>query len=204
MLAVAGYHVDSLYAVDALADTVMARLSVGRNPSALFWSSQSDLVYCANSSSDNVSVIDRFGSTVLKTLGVTDYPFVFAFTPAEGRIYLGHLGSSKVYVIRDTVTGIEEPPQGVPPCVRGRLQVHPTHFAKSVSVVSTSGPGRLLVCSTTGECVAEVMPVMTGPTKTQYVWNGKEEDGAEAPPGVYILAEEGTQLGEGAKVIKVQ
>jgi YVTN family beta-propeller protein len=120
---------DSVLVVDAVADTVVSALAVGRTPYSLAWSPATGLVYCASASSNTVSVIAGDGSGVLKTIAVGDAPFVFALAPGPRRLYLGHLNSRMVYVIRDTTSAVaEEPERAKPTCpaatlTRGRLRV---------------------------------------------------------------------------------
>ena len=47
---------------------------------------------------------------MLAVLQVGDYPYCFATAPRVRRVYVGHANTSRVYVIRDTVSGIAETP----------------------------------------------------------------------------------------------
>jgi len=89
MVAASSYFADSLLVVDAIGDSVVSVLSVGRSPSSLAWSPVTNLVYCANATSGNVSVIAGDGSRVVKTLRVAGYPAVLLAVPEYRRVYVG-------------------------------------------------------------------------------------------------------------------
>jgi YVTN family beta-propeller protein len=57
--------------------------------------------------SDNVTVIDGATNSVITTITVGDYPWAFAWNPAQNRTYLANYYSSSISVLRDVV-GIEE------------------------------------------------------------------------------------------------
>ena len=101
---------DSVYVIDAASDTAVRAIPGVSSPYDLYWSEISDLVYCASSQLDQVAVIAGNGSRMLGVLQVGDCPHSFAAAPRHRYLYVGHLGSGKVYVVRDTVSGIAETP----------------------------------------------------------------------------------------------
>jgi len=103
-----GSGIGWVYAIDGDADTLLSSLDVGRYPRALHWSSVTDLVYCVNGMSDDVTVIAGDGSAVLKTVRVGDAPQALLAVPTRGRIYVGHNNGRYVYVIKDRTGGIAE------------------------------------------------------------------------------------------------
>jgi len=187
MFAVWGLHGNYVYVADGVGDSVLSILEVGRTPRGLCWSEPSDLVYCANSASDDVSVIRGDGSAVLTTLDAADYPFVMVAVPRHDRIYLGHLNGNMVYVIKDRVGGIEEY-GGDSGMARYGLRVWPNPF-KSKLAIETARPGAVAVYSRDGRLVRQ-LEARTGAT----VWDGSDVSGRETPAGVYYVAALGTSL----------
>jgi YVTN family beta-propeller protein len=98
------------YFVSAPEDSVVSVLSVGRDPYGVCLNSATNVACSANGGSNNVSVMAGDGSHIIKTLQVGNYPFVFAQVPRHNRLYVGHLGTSFVYILRDTTAGVEEAP----------------------------------------------------------------------------------------------
>jgi hypothetical protein len=172
---------DTLYVVDTSRDSVVARHGGLDEPYAMFWSEGTDLVYCANSLGDQVAVIAGNGSRMLDVLQVGDYPYCFAAAPRHRRVYLGHLASSKVYVIRDTVTGVAE---------HGPYTGRPARAAATVTYGSYEleggEPARLVDIA--GRPVAKIVPGVN--------------DVRRLPPGVYaVVGRDGRHRG---KVVKVR
>ena len=103
-----GNRYDSVYVLDTYADSLVRVLTIGGEPYALAWSPSTDLVYSANSATDDVSVLADDGTAVLRTLAVGNCPFVFQQVARHDRLYLGHSNSNMVYVIKDRAGGVEE------------------------------------------------------------------------------------------------
>ncbi len=61
-------------------DSVLATLAAGRGPSALCHNSTNNKVYCANDSSDNVTVIDGATDSVITTVTAGDNPMLSVTT----------------------------------------------------------------------------------------------------------------------------
>jgi len=99
---------EGLYVLDTEVDTIVSFLATGRSPAALTFSVASGVVYCANRSSDNVSVVVGDGSRVLSTMAVADYPQDLLVCPSFEKLYVGHGGETNmVYVVRDRL-GVTE------------------------------------------------------------------------------------------------
>jgi YVTN family beta-propeller protein len=99
---------DSVFMVDARTDSIRSALRCGSSPKALEYSSASNLVYCANSGWDNLSIISADGSRVLGTVPASDYPQDLLVCPEFEKLYVGHGGETNMlYIVRDRV-GISE------------------------------------------------------------------------------------------------
>ena len=179
-------EVDSVFAIDPANDSVVHRVAVGRQPEAIVWSSYTGHFYVACAVSDVVQVLSGDGSRVLATLEVGGYPKVLASAPEYHRVYVGHSDGSYVYVIKDSVTGIEEPLG--PRAARRELQAWPNPFRNSVRFDAASGNGEpaFRVYALDGRLVARVEAGVTS-SGLMAVWDGRSFDGADAPPGVYFV-----------------
>ncbi|MBM3315774.1 hypothetical protein FJY71_08075 [candidate division WOR-3 bacterium] len=103
---------DSLYVLDAGADTVVGRMEVGRSGhvETMCLSSAGDRLYCT-AGDDRLVVVDCIGDTVVRDLGVGVGPWSLAATAQPPRVYVGHAGNSaasSLEVIRDSVTGCRD------------------------------------------------------------------------------------------------
>jgi DNA-binding beta-propeller fold protein YncE len=196
---------DSIFVVDMRLDSVKCILAVGRNPDAMVWSVQSDLVYCVNSTTDDISVVDGDGTRVIATLDASDCPSVLALSPPHRRVYVGHLNSTQVYVIRDTLGGVSE---FVSPRLSWRqaLRAEPSVFRVSTVVTYVgASPTRadLNVFAESGELVRSLRPCVAAGGCVSYRWDGRDSECRDAPEGVYFLAAVG-KAGSGIKVVKVR
>jgi DNA-binding beta-propeller fold protein YncE len=175
--------------VRAGSDTVVSRLQVGGEPDALIWSAATDLVYCANYP-NSVSVISGDGGRVVKTLAVSGSPFAWAMVPQHRRVYLGHLNTRQVYVIRDTAAGfVWEAPD--PPQPGDGLIALPNPFCDDVAIDGQAAR-RVRVYSLAGRLVRTLArgPGRRFPTGIR--WDGKDLAGRPVPAGVYFVqAEDG-------------
>jgi YVTN family beta-propeller protein len=172
---------DSVLAVSTSADTVVARLQVGRHPWNLVWSSTTDQVYTANYSQD-VTALAGDGSQVRRVVPVGHDPHALALAPGHGRLYVGHLGSRFVYVIRDTVSGVQEEPPAGPRLCAG-LTASPNPFRRQVTVECGPNETGVLVYARDGRVVADMR---LSPNHGRYSWDGRTASGEEAPSGVYF------------------
>jgi hypothetical protein len=146
-----------------------------------------------------VAVISNDGSRVLAVLQVGDDPFVFSLVPRHDRLYLGHLNSRYVYVLRDTSAAIAESQMPRPglQCV----SVTPNPFKRNVTIVwpsSVGAGGAARVYAQDGRLVRQTQ-IPAG--ETRWGWDGRDEQGRLVPPGVYVLAAPG---GVRAKAIKLR
>jgi len=190
---------DYVATVSTVNDSVQATAVVDGGPEALacYWGS--GLVYCATVRRGWVYVLSSDGALVLDSLQVGWSPFVFAQVPRHDRLYLGHLGSGFVYVLRDTSAGVLEwqPRSGFSDAIR----VKPNPFTRSVTLVWNSATklgDAVRVCAADGRLVREArMPK----GQTRWVWDGLNSAGLPTPPGVYVLE---TGAGERAKVVKLR
>ena len=98
----------SVYVIDASADTVLGILPVGRDAYRMLWSPLSRVVYCTASFEDRLYMLTDDGGRVLSSVATSGNPFALALARDRGALYVGHLESRMVYVIRDTIAGIAE------------------------------------------------------------------------------------------------
>ena len=77
-------------------------------PCALCYNPQDNKVYCANSGSDDVTVIDGASDSVVKTIAVGMDPCALTCNPAQNRIYVANYWSNSISVIRDSALGVAE------------------------------------------------------------------------------------------------
>jgi len=170
----------------------------------LLWSSETDLAYCANYDG-YVTVIAGYGSIESKVIPVGHSPFAFAYSTLCNRLYVGHLNNHRVFVIRDTVTGIDEPAHEPRPTAVA-FSAHPTVFRGRVRMFSNATEARnaaLNVHSLSGALVAQLAPVVSRRGQVEYVWDGRDRQGREVMPGVYMLHIAGSET-EQVKVVKMQ
>jgi YVTN family beta-propeller protein len=183
-----------VYAVDAVSDTVVSTLRVGREALSLVSSQRSGLVYVADAVDDDLYVITPDGSRVLAIVPMARDPFALQPVAPLSQIYVGHLGSSQVYIVRDSLTGVSEPavcPYGPLPTFAATPNPFSSvttircvaRHAASAEVHIVSSDGRLL-----RRLVSSGEP---SGAPTTYVWDGRDESGKRVPGGVYIAVFEG-------------
>ncbi len=179
---------------DSLLDTTF----IGREPWGVACFEPSGLVYCASAITNQVCVLD--GTGIVATLSVGDYPYVFASVPRYGRLYLGHLASQYVYVLRDTSAGVSEQ-QHPWPEFSDAVSAVPNPFASSVTLVWNSPHrvgGVVRAYAQDGRLVRQVrMPA----GNARWVWDGRDDAGNVMAPGVYVVE---TGTGGRQKVVKLQ
>ncbi|HEV7993558.1 MAG TPA: bifunctional YncE family protein/alkaline phosphatase family protein [Gemmatimonadaceae bacterium] len=101
--------------VDLASGRVTALITVGRHPSGLAWDEPHGRLYVANGNSDDVSVIDTRGNTVIATIPVAPFrdrragyaPTAVAVSPDGGRLYvaLGGVNAVSVFDVSPTSVG---------------------------------------------------------------------------------------------------
>jgi YVTN family beta-propeller protein len=193
-------HDDSVATVLTEKDSVVATAATGAEIWGLAYSSQSGLVYCASSWSNEVYVLSGDGGRVLGRLQVGEYPFVFVPALRHRRLYLGHLGSAYVYVLRDTATGaVAEPPS--PHTGSRGLSVTPNPFMSSLAVAWSPSPGSGGTARVYGQDGRMVRQARIPAGEAHWVWDGRDDSGVALPPGVYVI-----EAGPGlrAKVVKLK
>ena len=72
---------------------------MGEHPTALAYNPINNKIYCANEESDNVSIIDGAGDTVMTTVAVEDWPGALVCNPKYNKIYCTNVNSYKVTII---------------------------------------------------------------------------------------------------------
>ena len=79
-------------------------IPAGTNPCGLVYNTTDNKVYCANQTSDNVTVIDGATNTVVATIPVVNYPVGLdprgmVYNPTNNKVYCVHPGNDTVTVI---------------------------------------------------------------------------------------------------------
>jgi DNA-binding beta-propeller fold protein YncE len=187
------YGANVLLTKDSYSCSTLVQASIGREPRGATWNADRSRLYIANGLSRSVSVLTGDGANVVGELGVSAYPFVFAYSPATARLFLGHLDSRWVYVIGDSTTGVADGP-GDPQRLSGyRLSASPFKQGVWLEQTHPGGPGTdACVYSAIGLLLRRLRPV-AGSVSSGYslYWDGLDEQGREAPAGVYLFAPAG-------------
>jgi YVTN family beta-propeller protein len=142
-----GLAQNALLTFDTVAETVVAQEVMPGVPRFVFRSDLTSQVYvlCRNGW---VSVCGPDGRPTGCSLAVQSSPFVAAYSPPTRRLYIGHLNSPLVYVIKDTVTGLAEGRTGLPArsvgatVVRGALDLPASGVMRQASSVLLDAAGR--------------------------------------------------------------
>jgi YVTN family beta-propeller protein len=177
-----------LYAIDILTDVVDTVIHVGRATYAICLSQTSDRFYCTSALSDEVVVLSGDGMQHLATLPVSDAPFVIAESPVQKRLYVGHLNSSKVYVIRDADIPWPEGQHCVADTAAG-LRLVPNPFRGRLSIVAdtTIDAREVKVFSEDGQMVKSLTAARPAAGVQRIVWDGRDSRGRLLPAGVYVV-----------------
>jgi hypothetical protein len=184
---------------------VKTSVTVGEGPRALAWGEGAARLYSANSYTDDVTVLTGDGFRVVRTLPVGDDPFCFAYSPVQRRLYVGHLNGHKVYVIKDTVGGIEETCPDSPSSAP--LLAEPSHFRRRVSLSAPAAQrmsADLEVWSAAGQMVRELKPVPDRRGRESCVWDGRDWQGEDAPAGAYFVTLRGALSAASVKIVKLE
>jgi YVTN family beta-propeller protein len=195
---------DYVATVSSQNDSIVATTAIGRVPYGLTYYASSGFVYCASALTDEVCVLTSDGAQISATLDVGDYPYVFVTAPRHNRLYLGHLGGTHVYVLRDTSAGIAEP-QSPRPEFNGALSAAPNPFRGYLRVqvkpqlAGTHTPTEVRICAADGRVVGKfrLSPSVDGTSSA--VWDGRDLAQIPVPAGVYVVT---TNSGDCLKVIK--
>jgi YVTN family beta-propeller protein len=203
MASVYGASTDTIYVVDTRNDSIVGALRGGRNPRCLAYSPSSELVYSANGLSRSVTVVAGNGTGVVTTLDVGRGPFVLVPVAAHRLMYVGHLDCSEVYVIRDVAAVAEQWP-GARFAERA-VEVQPNPFTRATSILWSGADcaGAVSIHSSDGRLVARLESCTQAGMTGRAVWNGKDEEGRQVPPGVYVVEADGSR-GLMAKLIKLK
>jgi YVTN family beta-propeller protein len=99
---------DTVFVFDAVSDTLVRALPTYDCPTGMCWSPLTDLVYVTAMYSNRLTVVEGNGSRVRNDFRVGRGPFVLLPVARHERVYVGHLGDSRVFVVRDRAGGIAE------------------------------------------------------------------------------------------------
>jgi YVTN family beta-propeller protein len=73
---------------------VIATIPVGNSPAALTWNSQNNKVYCANESTNTVTVIDGQTNSVIRNITVGNGPKALVWNAQNNKIYCANAAGS--------------------------------------------------------------------------------------------------------------
>jgi len=188
------------YAIDAATDVIDTAIQAGDFCDAVYWSPLSDRFYCTSDYTNEVIVLSGDGRQLLETLRVGDGPFVIAASPVRRRLYVGHLGCHRVYVIRDA----DEP--WVPSSEADTafaLLLDPSPFRTRLSVASSTAIplGEVRVYAPDGRLVRSMNATGSAASGLRLTWDGRDIQGRLVPPGVYVVTAAG---GACAKAVKLR
>jgi YVTN family beta-propeller protein len=177
---------DTVFVFDAVSDTLVRALPTYDCPTGMCWSPLTDLVYVTAMYSNRLTVVEGNGSRVRNDFRVGRGPFVLLPVARHERVYVGHLGDSRVFVVRDRAGGIAE--AASLPWWMDRV---PATLVSDVLRVPRgdgwSARGAVLL-DAAGRPVAEIVPGVN--------------DVRHLPPGVYaVVGRDGRHRG---KVVKVR
>jgi YVTN family beta-propeller protein len=195
---------NSLLTFDVVAETVVVQEVMPGVPRFVFRSEPSSLVYvlCRNSW---VSVCAPDGHRTGCSLAVQSSPFVAAYSPPTRRLYVGHLNSSLVYVIKDTVTGLveqESPSASAAPVLGVSGSCFRNRVVAELDVPAGIDVPALLVLTSDGRLVVRLSGMRTA-GRVRYTWAGLDGRGNRAPRGVYVLRPSDCRV-RAASVVKVE
>jgi YVTN family beta-propeller protein len=152
------------------------------------------LVYCANHSGANVTVIDGSMDTVLKTIAVDSYPRALVFNPAQSRVYVANSkpGSSNISVIRDSTLGVAE--RATLTARHLSLEACPNPFSGQTRLLLTANGLRPVVriYDVNGALVRDLNLARSTRVGTEVcpydlIWDGTDGMGRRLPTGVYVV-----------------
>lgn len=74
-------------------------IPVGINPTVLTYNSQNQKIYCANTGSNSVTVINQINNQVIATIRVGNGPSVLLYNPTSNKVYCANQSSNDVSII---------------------------------------------------------------------------------------------------------
>ena len=199
MAGVSQMNSDYVYALDPRADTVLSMVEVGGEVWSMLYSAETDRLYAAAAgAAGSVQVLSGDGAQLLKSLSVGSGPYVLT-AASHRRIYVGHLNVSRVFVVRDTVTGfVCEAPD--PPQPGDGLIALPNPFCDDVAIDGQAA-SRVRVYSLAGKLVRTLARSPGQRFARSIRWDGKDLAGRPVPAGIYFV-----QAGDGhrTKLVKAR
>ncbi len=191
MLCVTGTNV--LLTYDCYTRALLSSVPIGSEPRSVVWNAGRSLLYVANSMSNCVSAVSGDGSMLLASLPVQNCPSAMAYSNAARRVYVGHSNTRLVYVLRDEADAApRRSPVGGEAATSARLLSTPFNGVASIAIEGRlETRGELQVFSSAGKCIRRLSPASVEPGCSVWRWDGRDEQGREAPAGVYLFAPAG-------------
>lgn len=174
--------VDTVWAIDSETEMVDRAWPVGKEPWDIYFSRQTEQLYCLSYRPAQMTVLADSG--VRAVLGLADAPYCIAGSGAAGRLYVGHLNSRKVYVVRDSAPPAGRFGSGERDTVT--VAVWPNPFRRQVTCrLGCSGPAMLR-----DEAGRMIQTFSCGQSGTVN-WDGCDDSGRPVAAGVYFLVPSG-------------
>lgn len=144
-------------------DTILGYLPAGSKPSAVAYDPGSGYLYVANSGSNNISVINPWTSSVVKSIPVGSQPDALLDDPDDSELYVANSGSDNVSIIIpfDNLV-VHTIPVGCGPDALTYL-----HYDQTVFVANRCSDNLTGISETSNEVVSST-PVGTGPDSIAY------------------------------------
>jgi YVTN family beta-propeller protein len=195
---------DSIYVIDYRSDSILAVLQASRSPSRIVRSPVTGLAYSASRVQGRLDVINEDCTRILTTIPTAPAAFALELALDRGLLYVGHLDSRMVYVIRDSSSGIEEPILAQAGQSRTlRVSPNPFHHTTTIDLCARASAGpslRILSLDGRQRRVLEPSQGQSG-RSLGYVWDGMDSEGRPVPAGVYLAVPK--EAGARVKLLKL-
>jgi YVTN family beta-propeller protein len=96
--AISGPSDNAIAVIDATSNTLITKVSVGKNPFGIVVSPDGTKVYVTNTDSNTVSVISTFANTVSSSISTATFPYGVSINQDGSRLYVVNKGSGSVSV----------------------------------------------------------------------------------------------------------
>ncbi len=179
---------DSVWMIDMATDSVVASRWTGGEPWDIHFSPVTSQAYCLSYRPAQIAVMAGVGGAMHSTLALSEAPYVIAASPRSRRLYVGHLNSRMVYVVRDTAPA--SPRFGNPEPDSGTAQAWPNPFGASVTclfALAGDAAGPVDVYDRAGNHVRTLTGARAGTGRAVAFWDGRDNAGRDAADGVYFL-----------------
>ncbi|MCK4234241.1 T9SS type A sorting domain-containing protein, partial [candidate division WOR-3 bacterium] len=155
------------------------------------WNSTNNRVYCANSVSNSVTIIDGVTNAVITAIPVGDFPLALVWNSTNNRTYVTNYADNSISVIRGE-TGVEEV-AGNQSSITRLEQNFPNPFTRATCIryqIPNTGSQEqqvtLKVYDITGRLVRTLIDAKKKSGNCIAVWDTKDDRGEKVTNGVYF------------------